>query len=209
MEHVDRARRRRARGAGIPIIHVLLRRRGGRARAEAERPLFRASRTATLSCATPGAPRRPTAWSRRRATSRPEDADERLLRHAAETLLHGLRHRGGHRHGRMDAHVDRAHRVRRGPGYRMVVVRTVLDDERRLAQRGVELRAAERLHGDDLRGRDRGVRRRDGGSLNARLPGETPWRRAAAPLPRHRSQVVLARGREDVEHERPLGPAVG
>ena len=84
-----------------------------------------------------------------------------------ESLLAGLRTRHDHRHGRVDEHVRRAHvadRRRQGLLHGRARGR-LLDDERRLAQRVDQLRAPERLDGDDLRRRDRGAVRGSGRCL--------------------------------------------
>ena len=79
-----------------------------------------------------------------------------------ETLLARPRPGHDHRHGRLDEHVHRAHIPHRG-GQGLLHGRSrgrVLDDERGLAQRVDQLRAPERLDRDDVRGGDRGDRRR-------------------------------------------------
>ena len=89
----------------------------------------------------------------------------------------GARLRHGHRHGRLDEHVDRAHGPhRRGQGLLHDRPRgRLLDDERRLAQRLDQLRAPERLDRDDVR-RDP---TRSGGSGGEAAKAETRRKGAA------------------------------
>ena len=86
---------------------------------------------------------------------RREDAHERLGGHAAGDHPQGDRPRHDHRHRRLDQHVDRAHRPhRRRQGLLHDRAGGLLfDDERRLAQRLGQLRAAERLRRDQRRRR--------------------------------------------------------
>ena len=81
---------------------------------------------------------------------RREDADERVAGHEARDAASRPRRRHGRRHRRLDEHVDRAHRPhRRRQGLRHGRPGgLLLDDERRLAQRVDQLRAAERVDGD-------------------------------------------------------------
>ena len=89
-----------------------------------------------------------------------EDAHERLGGHAARDHPARGRARRDHQHRRLDQHVGRAHRAHRGRQglFRRAAGGLLLDHERRLAQCGGQLCAAERLGRDQGRRGDRGAR---------------------------------------------------
>ena len=157
------------RAKGIPVIHVHYIVEPGAPGPEAERAALqrrqghRCARSRHLGC---GRRRRPRAAGRR--LRRREDADERLAGHEAPEPARRPRPRHGDRHGRVDEHVDRAH-LAHGSRHGLLDDRArgrLLDDERRLAPGGDQLRAPERLPGDELR-RGEGSARRSAERIRA------------------------------------------
>ena len=161
-ERAERGGEREGPGGGVPASRRtrdprLVHRRGGGAGAEGERTALRGrqglerARSRHVGCRTGRGPGAAGGRLRRR-----EDAHERLGGHTARAAPARTRPRHGHRHGGLDEHVRRAH----GPDGRRQGLRhdrgrgLLLDHERRLAQRVHQLRAPERLPGDELVGGD-------------------------------------------------------
>ena len=145
-----------ARARGVVIIHVWFIVEAGRARRHAQRAVVRGPRrqqghgARQLGCR----PGFGTGAARGRLHRR-KDAHERLGRHAAGNHPQGDRPRHDHQYRRLDQHVGRAHRPhRRRQGLLHDRAGGLLfDDERRLAQRLGQLRAAERFRRDQRRRR--------------------------------------------------------
>ena len=143
------------RAKGVPVIHVWYIVEPGAPGLKLNAPLFEGVKDAERSCAGPGVPRRPPGSSRRTAISIVEKMRMSAWQGTRlENLLAGLGRDTVIVIGSLDEHVDRAHGSHGGrQGLRHGRPRgRLLDNECRLAQRVDQLRAAERLDGDELRG---------------------------------------------------------
>ena len=126
----------------------LVRGRAGRSRRDAERAAVRGRRRQQGDGARRlGRGARCGARAAGRRSDRREDTDERLGGHKARDAAEERQARHDHQHRRLDQHVGRAHRQnRRRQGlFHDRAGGLLFDDERRLAQRLYQLRAAERF----------------------------------------------------------------